>query len=150
MENEIPLEKKDSCELFPKRPKPSEKNREKEKRNKRKSKIFSINNEEKSSQINCEEVVNAIKVRDIFQDYETNISSESTKFYTLENFEKFSAENFQPNSDLKKIIKEIEENMIMTPSSNFQVSNCKASFSQRFRDSNDRSEPFYSNKRFKI
>jgi hypothetical protein len=149
MENQTVLEKKDSYENIIHICRPSERHLEKEKRNKRKSKIYSIKNDNKSLQVSQEEVVNPIKIRDIFHDFEVNFNKGSPKFYTLENFERVEDENFHPNNDLKKIVKEMEENMMATPS-NFTISNCKASFSQRFKESADHKDPFYSHKRFKI
>jgi hypothetical protein len=149
MENQTVLEKKDSYEYISNICRPSERHLEKEKRNKRKSKIYSIKNENKTLQMSQEEIINPIKIRDIFQDFEVNINKGSPKYYTLENFERVQDENYQPNNDLKKIIKEMEDNMNGTPS-NFNISNYKASFSQRFKDSADQKDSFYSSKRFKI
>ncbi len=150
MELQIAFEKKDSFENFSKLSRPSGKHLGKEKRNKRKSKIFSRPNDE---QLLTDVVVNEIKVRgNIFNEIQGMANIDNSKFYTLENFEggtENSDENIHLHGDLKKIIKEMEDNMTVTPS-NFGINNCKASFSQRFKDSCDYKDSGFSSKRFKI
>jgi hypothetical protein len=168
------LEKKDSCENYNKMSRPSEKHLEKEKRNKRKSKVFrreivvdalKLSDENTCQNSNYPEEVTMLPELDKrgnifkdFKDYENIPSLNKCKFdYTLEKFDSLTVldendkekENIRINSNLTEILKELCEDK--TPSrfdQPFKDKNIKMSFSQRFRDS--KGHDSITSKRFKI
>lgn len=168
------LEKKDSCENYNKISRPSEKHLEKEKRNKRKSKVFkrdivvdSLKLSDENTCVNSNDPEeNTIlpefdKRGNIFKDlkdYENIHSLNNYKFdYTLEKFDSLSVldeiekgkDIIRLNSNLTDILKDIcEENTPSRYDQPFKDKNMKLSFSQRFRDS--KGHESIPCKRFKI
>jgi hypothetical protein len=161
------LEKKDSCENYNKISRPSEKHLEKEKRNKRKSKVYKrdivadslkLSDENSCQNSNCPEEVTMPefdKRGNIFKDIENISSLNKCKFdYTLEKFDSLTVldedkENIRLSSNLTEILKELcEENTPSRLDQPFKDKNIKMSFSQRFKDS--RGHDSITSKRFKI
>ena len=173
MEKSLSLEKHDSCENYQKVSRPTEKMLEKEKRNKRKSKVFKRENEtrkysdennmptcQNSNSLEETSVFTEINKRgNIFKDFKEHdvLSLSNGKIlYTLEKFDSLTVldendkenEKMQVNHNLIDIMRELCEEK--TPSrydQPFKDKNVKLSFSQRFKDS---SQETVSSKRFKI